>query len=145
MKLLVINGPNLNLLGSRDPDIYGNQTYASLESQLAAYGKEHGVNLDCLQTNHEGELIDFLHNAISEYDGIILNPAAYTHYSYAIRDAIEAIRLPVIEVHISNIYKREAFRHQSVTAPACIGQITGLGLKGYFLAIDYFLHSLANK
>ena len=142
MKLLVINGPNLNLLGGREPDIYGNTSYEELITGLTAYAKSHGLTLDSFQSNHEGALVDCLQGAVGSYDGIILNPAAYTHYSYALRDAIQAIRLPVIEVHISNIHQREDFRRVSVTAPACVGQITGLGTEGYFLAVDYFLRTL---
>ncbi|MGI6537385.1 MAG: type II 3-dehydroquinate dehydratase [Caldicoprobacterales bacterium] len=145
MRLLIINGPNINKLGYREPDIYGIQTYDTMIAKLTAYARKHGIQLDSFQSNHEGELIDCIHNAMGKYDGIIINPAAYTHYSYAIRDAIQAINLPIIEVHISNIYRRELFRHQSVTAPVCTGQITGLGIQGYFLAIDYFLHTLANN
>jgi 3-dehydroquinate dehydratase-2 len=142
MKLLVINGPNLNLLGSREPDIYGNTAYEELTAKLGAYAQSHGFELDHFQSNHEGALIDCLQAAVGSYDGIILNPGAYTHYSYALRDAIQAIRLPVIEVHISNIHQREDFRRTSATAPACIGQITGLGTEGYFLAVDYFMRTL---
>ena len=133
MKLLVINGPNLNLLGGREPDIYGNTSYEELITGLTAYAKSHGLTLDSFQSNHEGALVDCLQGAVGSYDGIILNPAAYTHYSYALRDAIQAI---------SNIHQREDFRRVSVTAPACVGQITGLGTEGYFLAVDYFLRTL---
>jgi 3-dehydroquinate dehydratase-2 len=142
MKLLVINGPNLNLLGSREPEIYGNTAYEELTSGLEAYAREHGADLDYFQSNHEGALIDCLHAAMHNYDGVIFNPGAFTHYSYALRDAILAVQLPVIEVHISNIHQREDFRHISVTAPVCVGQITGLGTEGYFLAVDYFLRTL---
>ncbi len=144
MKLLIVNGPNLNLLGNREPSFYGNNTYKDLIANLTIYAAKQGILIDCFQSNHEGELIDCLHNAIGNYDGIIMNPGAYTHYSYALRDAIQGISLPVVEVHISNIYKRESFRHVSVTAPACVGQISGLGTQGYFLAIDYFIRSLSN-
>ncbi|MDD2502491.1 MAG: type II 3-dehydroquinate dehydratase [Clostridia bacterium] len=145
MKLLVINGPNLNLLGSREPGIYGHHSYNDLKADLTIYAAKQGIILDCFQSNHEGELIDCLHNAIDAYKGVIINPGAYTHYSYAIRDAIQGISLPVLEVHISNIYKRESFRHESVTAAACTGQISGLGTQGYFLAVDYFAQSLSNN
>ena len=145
MKLLVVNGTKLNLLGNREPSFYGHNTYKDLVADLTTYGAKKGILLDCLQSNHEGELIDCLHNAIGVYDGVIINPGAYTHYSYALRDAIQGISLPVLEVHISNIYKRESFRHVSVTAPACVGQISGLGTQGYFLAIDYFVRSLSNN
>ncbi len=137
MKILVIQGPNLNLLGQREPDVYGNESLESLHASLISYGHEKGVVVEARQSNHEGEIIDFLHLAIGEYDGIILNAGAYTHYSYAIRDAIASISIPVVEVHISNIYKRESFRQQSVIAPVVCGQIAGLGTFGYRAAIDY--------
>lgn len=140
MKLLVVNGPNINLLGSREPKFYGQEAYNDLTAKLSVYAVKRGFRLDCFQSNHEGELIDHLHEAVDIYDGIIINPGAYTHYSYALRDAIESISLPVLEIHISNIYKREPFRHTSVTAPVCIGQISGLGTQGYFLAVDYFVY-----
>lgn len=142
MKLLVINGPNLNLLGNREPGIYGSIAYEELTGRLKAYAMERGAELDCFQSNYEGALIDCLHAAMHNYDGVIFNPGAFTHYSYALRDAISAVQLPVIEVHISNIHQREDFRHVSVTAPVCVGQITGLGTLGYFLAVDYFLRNL---
>ena len=140
MRLLLINGPNLNLLGYREPDIYGNLTYEDLISKLKTYANGIGVKLDCFQSNHEGEIIDCLQRSVGKYDAIILNPGALTHYSYALRDAIQSINTPVLEVHISNIYARESFRQTSVTAPVCIGQITGLGIQGYFIAINYFVH-----
>ncbi|NLC43972.1 MAG: type II 3-dehydroquinate dehydratase [Clostridiales bacterium] len=145
MKLLIVNGPNLNLLGNREPDFYGRNTYKDLVAELTTYASKQGIELDCFQSNHEGELIDCLHNAIGIYDGVIMNPGAYTHYSYALRDAVQGISLPVLEVHISNIHKRESFRHISVTAAACIGQISGLGTQGYFLALDYFVRSSNDK
>jgi 3-dehydroquinate dehydratase-2 len=146
MKLLVINGPNLNLLGSREPDVYGTTGYEELIDKLESHAQSLGIELDHYQSNHEGALIDCLHAAMTaSYDGIIINPGAFTHYSYALRDAIQAIRLPVIEVHISNVYQREEFRHTSVTAPACIGQITGLGTTGYMLAVDYFVRTLHDE
>lgn len=140
MKLLLINGPNLNLLGYREPNIYGRSTYENMISSLQGYSEKSGAKLDCFQSNHEGQLIDCLQNARKVYDGIILNPGALTHYSYALRDAIQSIDTPILEVHITNIYARESFRQISVTAPACIGQITGLGIQGYYLAVDYFIH-----
>ena len=145
MKLLVINGPNLNLLGQRETAIYGKITYDDLVSKLTFYAEESGIELHCIQSNIEGELIDFTQGAIGNYQGIIINPGAYTHYSYALRDAIQATGLPVLEVHISNIHKRESFRHVSVTAPACIGQIIGLGVHGYLMAIDYFNSALSRE
>ncbi|HZK34726.1 MAG TPA: type II 3-dehydroquinate dehydratase [Bacillota bacterium] len=138
MKLKMINGPNLNLLGHRDTSMYGPNTLEELTNQLGAYAKQMGIGLDSYQSNSEGDLIDQIHDSIGKYDGIILNAGALTHYSYALHDAIEAYRLPVIEVHITNIHKREGFRHRSVIARACRGQIVGLGIQGYFLAVDYF-------
>ncbi len=142
MKLMVINGPNLNMLGVREPEVYGEKTYADLEQYIEDYAAERDCEAIVLQSNSEGELIDFIHHALGSCDGIIINPGAYTHYSYAIFDALQAVNLPAIEVHISNIHKREEFRRKSVTAPACIGQICGLGLRGYALAIDYLLEEV---
>ncbi|WP_078413731.1 type II 3-dehydroquinate dehydratase [Priestia abyssalis] len=133
-KILVVNGPNLNRLGVREPGIYGMQTLADLEHRMQELGRGHGVEIDCFQSNHEGAIIDRIHQADTLYEGIILNPGAFTHYSYAIRDAIASISIPVIEVHISNVHAREEFRHHSVTAPVTKGQIVGLGLYGYELA-----------
>jgi len=138
MRVLVLNGPNLNLLGQREPSVYGNTGLDVLVKALKKYGEELGILVDHVQTNSEGELIDILHGAIGRYEGIILNPGAYTHYSYAIRDAVASIDVPVLEVHISNIYAREEFRSRSVIAPVCVGQISGLGIYGYQLALDYF-------
>jgi 3-dehydroquinate dehydratase-2 len=134
--ILVLNGPNLNRLGLREPHIYGSETLDDLEQRLLDWGKEKQVTVCCFQSNHEGELIDQLHQAASQVQGIVFNPGAFTHYSYALRDAIASIDLPVIEVHISNVYQREEYRHHSVIAPVCLGQIAGLGLKGYFLALE---------
>ena len=139
MKILVINGPNLNLLGSREPSIYGNQDYAALLKQLDAFAKKNGITIDAFQSNSEGALIDRIHEAAGNYDGIVINPGAYTHYSIAILDALKAIDVPAIEVHLSNIAAREDFRHVSVTAAGCIGQISGLGFDSYFLAIEALL------
>ena len=139
MKFLVINGPNLNLLGSREPGIYGKQDYNYLCRMVEEYAATHGSTADCFQSNHEGAIIDAIQQAQGVYDAIVLNPGAYTHYSYAIHDALKAIDVPCIEVHISNVHQREEFRHKSVTAPACVGQICGLGLYGYEAAMAYFL------
>ncbi|MBL7790734.1 MAG: type II 3-dehydroquinate dehydratase [Saprospiraceae bacterium] len=137
MKMIIINGPNLNLLGSREPDIYGRQPF---EEYFATLQQEFpGITLHYFQSNSEGALIDKLHEAGFTYDGIVLNAGAYSHTSIAIADAIAAIRTPVIEVHISNVYEREEFRHHSYLAPNCVGSVTGLGLRGYELAIRYFL------
>ncbi|SFD53291.1 3-dehydroquinate dehydratase [Lentibacillus persicus] len=139
-RLLLLNGPNINLLGMREKDVYGEFTLQSIEDELTKLVKTAGGELDCFQSNHEGELIDSLHRANElSYDGIIFNPAAYTHTSIALRDAIAAISVPVIEVHISNVHKRENFRHQSMLAAVCYGQIVGLGRKGYRLAAQAFL------
>jgi 3-dehydroquinate dehydratase-2 len=134
-KFLVLNGPNLNMLGKREPKIYGKQSLEVLEENLKKLENSFQVLIDPFQSNHEGVLIDKLHSAMNEYDGIILNPGAFTHYSYAIRDAIASIDVPVIEVHISNVHAREEFRHKSVTAPVTAGQIVGFGLFGYELAV----------
>lgn len=135
-KYLVINGVNLNMLGVREPEIYGGQTLADLESRLTEKAKELDVSIDFFQSNFEGEIVERIHSAYSCYNGIIINPGAFTHYSYAIRDAFGSVKMPVIEVHISNIHKREEFRHNSVIVPECIGQICGLGFKGYELALE---------
>ncbi len=137
MKIMVVNGPNINLLGVREPGIYGESSYADLESYIENYAEQKEIETVVLQSNGEGEIIDFIHHALGNYDAIIINPGAYTHYSYAIYDALLSVGLPAIEVHISNIHKRDEFRHKSVTAPACMGQICGLGFRGYTLAMDY--------
>lgn len=139
MNFLVLNGPNLNLLGQREPGIYGEENYDSLCARVKKFAAEHASTADCLQSNHEGTLIDAIHAAQGVYDAIILNPGAFTHYSYAIFDALKAVSVPAVEVHISNVHQREEFRHKSVTAPACVGQICGLGLYGYLAAMGYFL------
>ena len=138
-KFLVINGPNLNLLGKREPGIYGKQSYAALCRLIEDYAAAHNAEAVCFQSNHEGAIIDEIHAADGVYDGIIINPGAYTHYSYAILDALKAVDTPAFEVHISDITDRESFRAVSVTAPACVGQIYGLGFEGYLRAMDHFL------
>lgn len=138
-KFLLMNGPNLNMLGVRDPAIYGTDTLASIEAEVVAYGAQHGVQIDCFQSNHEGALIDKLHEAHGVYDGIVYNPGAHTHYSYALHDAVECIDVPVVEIHISDISKREEFRRISVIAPACVAQIKGKGKAGYLEAVDVLL------
>jgi len=141
MKILCLNGPNLNRLGKREPDIYGSETLDDLTQSLIVRGERSNVQIDCKQSNHEGELIDWIHLAEDDQlDGIIFNPGAYSHTSYAIRDAISAISVPVIEVHISNIHSRESFRHKTVLSAVCLGQICGLGTYGYTLALETFLH-----
>lgn len=137
MKLLVLNGPNLNLLGTREPETYGSATLADLERALKSTFPQ--VTFSFFQSNHEGALIDKLHETQNNaLQGVIFNPGAYTHTSIALRDAIAGIKVPVIEVHISNIHARESFRHHSLLAPVCTGQLCGLGLSGYFSAVSYF-------
>jgi 3-dehydroquinate dehydratase-2 len=140
MRLLLLNGPNINLLGSREPSVYGTENLASLIRGLQAYCERQGALLTHRQSNHEGVLIDHIQESPGQFDGILLNAGAFTHYSYALRDAIAAVDVPVIEVHISNIHARESFRHTSVIAPVCSGQISGFGTAGYYLAADYFLN-----
>ena len=135
MKILVLHGPNLNLLGGREPAIYGNLTLAEINASLSALAHELGVEVVCKQSNYEGELIDQLHQAPGEFSAVIFNPGAFTHYSLALRDAVAAVPLPVIEVHLSNIYRREEFRQHSVIAPVAAGQISGLGKTSYLLAL----------
>ncbi len=135
-KYLVINGVNLNMLGIREPGIYGNSTLEDLEKNVRKKADELGVEVDFFQSNFEGEIVEKIHSAMGNYNGIIINPGAFTHYSYAIRDAFGSVKMDVIEVHISNIHKREEFRHTSVIVPECIGQICGLGFKGYELALE---------
>ena len=138
-KFLLMNGPNLNMLGVRDPAIYGTDTLASIEAEVVAYGAQHGVQIDCFQSNHEGALIDKLHEAHGVYDGIVYNPGAHTHYSYALRDAVSSIDVPTVEVHLSDISAREEFRRISVIAPVCVAQIKGKGKEGYKEAVDVLL------
>lgn len=137
MNVLVINGPNLNLLGEREPGTYGKTTYASICREITEKAAELGfTECECFQSNHEGDIIDRIHAARIEYSGIVLNAGAFTHYSYAIRDAISSINIPVIEVHISNIHKRDEFRHKSVISPVCTGQIAGFGKNSYILGLQ---------
>ena len=135
-KILVIHGPNLNLLGEREPGVYGSDTFESINAEIIAKAERSGFACDIFQSNHEGEIIDKLHDARKNYDGVIINAGAYTHYSYAIRDAISAIKIPVVEVHMSNIHAREEFRHHSVISPVCVGQIAGFGKAPYLLAVE---------
>lgn len=140
MRIMVINGPNLNMLGIREKNIYGTFTYEDLCKYIETYPnyKEKDIDFTFLQTNHEGEIVDFIHKAYTEkYDGIVLNAGGYTHTSVAIHDAIKAVSIPTVEVHISNIHAREEFRKVCVISPACVGQITGLGKLGYVLAVVY--------
>ena len=140
MKIYIINGPNLNLLGIREPGIYGNETYSALISEIEAYAKERGVAVTCLQSNHEGALVDYIHEAFfQKIDGIVLNPGAYTHTSIALLDAIKATGIPTVEVHISDVNAREEFRRISYIRPACLATVSGHGRSGYLEAIDLLL------
>ena len=136
MKILVINGANMNLLGKREPDIYGREDYAALCACIYAHAQSRGIAVECFQSNHEGAIIDAIQEADGMFDGIVINPGAYTHYSYAIHDALRAIKTPAVEVHISDIASREPWRQVSVTAPACVGVIAGQGFAGYLRAMD---------
>ena len=137
MKILVLNGPNLNFLGIREPDIYGRQTYADLENFVRSAAEEYGVEAELFQSNHEGDLVDKIQWAYGRMDGIVINPAAYTHTSVAILDALKAVALPAVEVHLSDVNSREAFRHLSYAGMACEKSFTGLGFEGYRQAIAY--------
>jgi 3-dehydroquinate dehydratase-2 len=134
-KYLVVNGPNMNMLGTREPEIYGLETLADIEKRIREVAEELQVSVDFFQSNFEGEIIECLHKGYGVYDGIVFNPAAFTNYSIAIRDALAAVKIPFIEVHISNLYARESFRHISVFAALAVGQISGLGTYGYEAAL----------
>ena len=140
MKVLVVHGPNLNLLGCREPDTYGEQTLAQIDKMIASHAGEAGIEVKFVQSNIEGELVDAIQQAAQWADAIIINPAAYTHTSVALHDALAAVDIPAIEVHLSNIYAREEFRHHSLTAAACQGQISGFGGWGYVLALEAVRH-----
>jgi 3-dehydroquinate dehydratase-2 len=135
MKILVLHGPNLNLLGTREPEVYGSMTLDTINRKLIELGGGLGVEVECLQSNHEGALIDSLHEARTRADGVVFNPGGYTHTSVALRDAISAIQIPVVEVHLSNVYAREEFRHVSMVSAVCRGRITGFGWRSYALGL----------
>jgi 3-dehydroquinate dehydratase-2 len=141
-RILVVNGPNLNLLGKREPEIYGTKTLDELNAKLADMAKELGIEISFYQSNSESEIINYLHKEGFQADGLIINPGAFTHYSYALCDAITAVGIEAIEVHMSNIYAREEFRHKSVIAPVCIGHLVGFGFYGYAMALSYFADSM---
>jgi len=145
MKILLINGPNLNLLGSRQPEIYGSTTLKDIVDRVNQRAKEHDVTIEAFQSNVEGKIVEFIQENAPAADGIIINAGALTHYSLALRDAFEAVQKPVVEVHISNIYAREEFRHHSVFADIAVGQITGLGWRGYIAALDALVGILEDR
>ena len=144
-EVLVLHGPNLNLLGTREPEIYGSDTLEDINELLRKRAEEAGLGIDFLQSNHEGVLVDAVQGARGKYDYIIFNAAAFTHYSIALRDAIVAVEVPVIEVHISNVHQREEFRHTSVLAPVAMGQICGLGIASYLAALEAIIFKLKSK
>lgn len=135
MKVLILHGPNLNLLGEREPEVYGSTTLAEIDKKMVELGGELGVEIECLQSNHEGALIDALHDARRRANGVVFNPGGFTHTSVALRDAVSAIQIPVVEVHLSNIHAREEFRHASMIAAVCKGRVTGFGWRSYELGL----------
>jgi 3-dehydroquinate dehydratase-2 len=142
MKILVLHGPNLNMLGLREPEVYGSTTLAQINDRLAQDALELGAELSFLQSNHEGVLVDAIHAAFQVQQGILINPAAFTHTSVALRDAIASVNIPTVEVHLSNVYKREEFRHHSFIAPIAIGQISGFGAESYRLGLRALVNHL---
>src|SRR5215211_2408166 len=144
MKILILHGPNLNLLGTREPDVYGSMTLEDINTKLVELGKELGTEITCLHSNHEGALIDALHDARTWANGIVFNPGGYTHTSIALRDAISAIGIPVIEVHLSNVYAREEFRHVSMISAVCKGKIVGFGWRSYLVGLQALIEMLIN-
>jgi 3-dehydroquinate dehydratase-2 len=144
LSILVLHGPNLNLLGHREPGIYGRETLDSISQSLQDAAVQLGVQLESFQSNHEGALVDAIHGAMGVQDGLLINPGAYTHTSVAIRDAIAAVALPTVEVHLSNVYRRESFRHHSYIAPVAVGQISGFGAFSYVLGLRALVHHLTH-
>jgi 3-dehydroquinate dehydratase-2 len=144
-RVLVLHGPNLNMLGLREPEVYGKDTLADVDAMLGALASELGVEVDCRQSNHEGTLIDWLHAARSEFDGVLMNPGGLTHTSVALRDAIASMEKPCVEVHLSNIHKREEFRHRSLTAAVCVGAVLGFGADSYRLGLLALARRLSGK
>lgn len=145
MKILVLNGPNLNMLGVREPDIYGRETYDSLIEKITSYCKAKHIDIECFQSNHEGSLVDKIQEAYGSCDGIVINPGAYTHTSIALLDALKAVSIPAVEVHISEVDKRESFRQISYVRSACFATVSGHGTDGYIEAIDLILKRLGAK
>lgn len=140
--ILVLHGPNLNLLGKREPEVYGRTTLAEIDAELAETAKALGVEVDCFQSNHEGDLIDRIQGAMGRASAILINPAGFTHSSVALRDALAAVSLPVVEIHLSNVYARESFRHHSYVSPIALGVISGLGAQGYRFGLEALVHYL---
>lgn len=144
-KILVIHGPNLNMLGKREPEIYGKETLDDINNTIAGKGSDIGLEIECFQSNHEGAIVEKIQTAMGKVSGLIINPAAFTHTSIAIRDAVLLLDMPVIEVHLSNIYKRESFRHKSMLSDVVTGQIAGLGVIGYLLALEAISNMVRKK